>query len=328
MLSSLRCIGNGGFYHINSIGVKHSAGSKIRAHISTNTAINKSLRRTSLEARRGRRPTQEKSQYGRPPRAPSNVPRRTLRPNYQEGLNPRNSERYNTLKPGRFTKWAPRNLAQEGILDGSGAEATDRGGRARYDYSRKPGGNRATRRAARYGHSKDLTPEPQTLAFDQRALNRRAAFVDRDNKNKDEHSHKLSTLQDLDNDYGDHSSHGEHQHIGRPPQDHLQATISRHRQAPLSIPYTTPASEFLYGTSVVIAAMLSSRRKLYKLYIYDGENREARDQDLKIRKMAVERGIVAEKVAGDWLRLMDKMSTGRPHNVRLCIIEDSNTDIM
>ena len=86
---------------------------------------------------------------------------------------------------------------------------------------------------------------------------------------------------------------------------------------PLSIPYTTPASEFLYGTSVVTSALLASRRKLYKLYIYDGDNREVRDQDKRIQKLAMERNIVVERVQGSWLRLMDKTSTGRPHNVRL-----------
>lgn len=90
----------------------------------------------------------------------------------------------------------------------------------------------------------------------------------------------------------------------------------RQSNVPLSIPYTTSASEFLYGTSVVSAALLSSRRKLYKLYIYSGDNREVGDQDTYIRNLALSRGVVVERVKGDWLRLMDKMSTGRPHNVR------------
>ena len=83
---------------------------------------------------------------------------------------------------------------------------------------------------------------------------------------------------------------------------------------PVSIPYTTPASEFLYGTSIITAALLSSRRKLYKLYIYGGDNRVVHGQDQKIRDLALKRGVVAERVKGDWLRLMDKMSAGRPHN--------------
>ncbi|MCJ1335255.1 hypothetical protein MMC09_000523 [Bachmanniomyces sp. S44760] len=86
------------------------------------------------------------------------------------------------------------------------------------------------------------------------------------------------------------------------------------KKIPLALPYTTPASEFLYGTSVVKAALRSPRRKLYKLYIYDGENRDAQDQDATIRKMALALGVPVSHINRDWLRLMDKMSAGRPHN--------------
>ena len=86
---------------------------------------------------------------------------------------------------------------------------------------------------------------------------------------------------------------------------------------PLTIPYTTPASEFLYGTSVVTAALKSNRRKLYKLYMYNGENREVANQDETMRKLALAAGVEVAQVARDWMRLMDKMSAGRPHNVRL-----------
>lgn len=89
------------------------------------------------------------------------------------------------------------------------------------------------------------------------------------------------------------------------------------RNIPMSIPYTTPASEFLYGTSVVEAALSSRRiprRKLYKLYIYTGENRENPDQDRTMEKLARNEGVEVVKVAGEWIRLLDKMSTGRPHN--------------
>lgn len=88
----------------------------------------------------------------------------------------------------------------------------------------------------------------------------------------------------------------------------------RKRNTPLSIPYTTPASEFLYGTSVVIAALKSSRRKLYKLYMYDGDHREAQIMDSTVRKLALAREVEVFRVKSDWLPLMDKMSAGRPHN--------------
>ncbi|KAI4202346.1 MAG: hypothetical protein LQ348_001518 [Seirophora lacunosa] len=84
--------------------------------------------------------------------------------------------------------------------------------------------------------------------------------------------------------------------------------------APLAIPYTTPASEFLYGHSVVTAALKFSRRKFYKLYLYNGDNAEVRGQDREVRKLALAANVEVTRVGNDWLRLMDKMSQGRPHN--------------
>lgn len=88
------------------------------------------------------------------------------------------------------------------------------------------------------------------------------------------------------------------------------------KRMPLSIPYTTPASEFLYGTSVVEAALNSQReprRKLYKLYIYTGENREKVDP-AGLERLARRKGIEVARVGMEWLRVLDKMSAGRPHN--------------
>ncbi|KAL8694024.1 MAG: hypothetical protein Q9218_001262 [Villophora microphyllina] len=87
----------------------------------------------------------------------------------------------------------------------------------------------------------------------------------------------------------------------------------RRSTAPLAIPYTTPASEFLYGHSVVTSA-LKSNRKFYKLYLYDGDATESRGQDMQVRKLALAANCEVTRVGNDWLRLMDKMSGGRPHN--------------
>jgi 21S rRNA (GM2251-2'-O)-methyltransferase len=98
------------------------------------------------------------------------------------------------------------------------------------------------------------------------------------------------------------------------------SSVSVDDRIPLSIPYTTPASEFLYGTSVVEAALTSRRvpsRTLHKLYIYTGENRErsSSDRDVDIAKLGRGNGVkVIRMNSGDDLRLMDKMSGGRPHN--------------
>jgi 21S rRNA (GM2251-2'-O)-methyltransferase len=89
------------------------------------------------------------------------------------------------------------------------------------------------------------------------------------------------------------------------------------KRIPLSIPYTTPASEFLYGASVIEAALssrASPRRKLYKLYIYSGENRENEDRDKNFARLARRQGVPVEFKNAEWLRVMDKMSGGRPHN--------------
>ncbi|MCJ1385662.1 hypothetical protein MMC17_008785 [Xylographa soralifera] len=86
------------------------------------------------------------------------------------------------------------------------------------------------------------------------------------------------------------------------------------KDGPISIPYTTPASEFLYGTSVVLAALASPLRKLYKLYIYAGTHREAADADARTEKLAIRRNVPIVRVQHAFLRLMDKMSGGRPHN--------------
>lgn len=84
---------------------------------------------------------------------------------------------------------------------------------------------------------------------------------------------------------------------------------------PLSIPYTTPASEFLYGTSVIFAALTAMRRKMYKLYVYSGENREVGDKQTSIEDLARDRRVEVIHVDGDGLRMMDKVSAGRAHNV-------------
>ncbi|KAI0999686.1 hypothetical protein K3495_g8513 [Podosphaera aphanis] len=89
------------------------------------------------------------------------------------------------------------------------------------------------------------------------------------------------------------------------------------KNMPISIPYTTPASEFLYGTSVIEAALKSRReprRKLYKLYIYRGENRQEANQDERLQKLAEANQVEVVHVQNDWIRVLDKMSAGRPHN--------------
>ncbi|KAI0903602.1 RNA methyltransferase [Ustulina deusta] len=83
---------------------------------------------------------------------------------------------------------------------------------------------------------------------------------------------------------------------------------------PIRIHHTTAASQFLYGRSVVKAALKASRRQLYKLYIYDGDDRENAMDDEVVAKLAGEKGVDVTRVPNSGLRMMDKMSAGRPHN--------------
>jgi len=83
---------------------------------------------------------------------------------------------------------------------------------------------------------------------------------------------------------------------------------------PISIPYTTAASEFLYGHSVVVAALKTQRRKLYNLYIHPRAHRDSEGVSA-LQDLAKAAGVKVKEVGDDWLRVMDKMSSGRPHNV-------------
>ncbi|KAL8915588.1 MAG: hypothetical protein Q9171_000153 [Xanthocarpia ochracea] len=102
--------------------------------------------------------------------------------------------------------------------------------------------------------------------------------------------------------------------LGRQSSDMTEDRPRWKTYAPLAIPYTTPASEFLYGHSVVTMALKSSRRRFYKLYLYDGDASEVRGQDKEVRKLALAANLEVTRVGNDWIKLMDKMSGGRPHN--------------
>jgi tRNA G18 (ribose-2'-O)-methylase SpoU len=97
--------------------------------------------------------------------------------------------------------------------------------------------------------------------------------------------------------------------------------VKENVKVPETIPYTTPASEFIYGTSAVEAALRCSRRQLYKLYLYQGMDEELSPGKVMIRKLALSKNIPVKMAFAGWSRLMDKMSAGRPHNG--CILEAS-----
>ena len=92
-------------------------------------------------------------------------------------------------------------------------------------------------------------------------------------------------------------------------------------KVPDSIPYTTPASEFIYGTNAVEAALRCSRRQLYTLYLYQAFGEELSPAKSTIRKVAYMKNLKVKMAYGEWDKLLDKMSAGRPHNG--CILEAS-----
>lgn len=309
---------------------------------------------------------------------------RIRRPDHQQGQDgddlteaQRIHERYQELKQDRRI---PRSITRRTKRVDKRGVVDELSQKSQYDYTSKPGGNRALRRAAQFGR-KFETPEVESSAsrlqevhrrnqdrerrpssgqdFFSRAphrnnlnsteedqLNRRPRRTSelekdteeidgltipeelRDNQRSYPEPRRRSftmgrqdtrpdnppfASRERDSGY-ERSAPSDTRDFGRYGRNVDHERAKNMSNVPLSIPYTTPASEFLYGTSVVTAALLSSRRKLYKLYIYGGENREAHEQDNRIRHLALDRSVVVERVKGDWLRLMDKMSLGRPHN--------------
>ncbi|KAJ6016307.1 tRNA/rRNA methyltransferase SpoU [Penicillium herquei] len=124
-------------------------------------------------------------------------------------------------------------------------------------------------------------------------------------------------------------------HDSMPPRPRSPTTKSRaHRitetmpervkdnvKVPDSIPYTTPASEFIYGTSAVEAALRCSRRQLYKLYVYQAAGEDLSPSKMALRKLALSKNIGIKMAFAGWDRILDKMSAGRPHNG--CVLEAS-----
>lgn len=116
----------------------------------------------------------------------------------------------------------------------------------------------------------------------------------------------------------------EHSHAERKPSDVQNEDahevddrvekVKKKYEPPMSIPYTTAASQFLYGTSTVEAALSTSRRKLYKLYIYQGGNRTRQEKDQYLASLAHRKGVEVDFVDEARLPLLNKMSGSRPHN--------------
>jgi 21S rRNA (GM2251-2'-O)-methyltransferase len=94
----------------------------------------------------------------------------------------------------------------------------------------------------------------------------------------------------------------------------LQAALRRKGMIPMTVKYTTAASQFLYGKSVVKAALAQNRRQLYNLYVHASDDRKDSKDHVELTSLAKSRGVPITNITKDRQRLMDKMSMGRPHN--------------
>lgn len=83
---------------------------------------------------------------------------------------------------------------------------------------------------------------------------------------------------------------------------------------PDTIPYSSPASEFIYGTNAVEAAVRCGRRRMHVLYIYQAIDEELSPVKISLRKLAMSMGVRVKMAFGRWSELLDRMSGGRPHN--------------
>ena len=309
--------------------------------ISTNTAIHRGIRKSRDgpgTRYQGHRNEAFQSEHG-PPRE------RLRRPNHQQRQDVEDMEESARMNVDRMSA-KKRNYLQGGSrerMEFSRRGSSDRNTRrpsvresTGRDFSRRAGGYESTRPptstsfASDRGHRADLRDSSRrTSSFPDRSMRQESTELNDESFEREPHkvsretssrqrSYRLGdddTPEDArisDRPRGGASRGREFEHFSRHDEGE---SFERKSKDPLSIPYTTPASEFLYGTSVITAALKSSRRKLYKLYIYDGQNREVQAQDASIRKLAFAKGVTVHRVQRDWLRFMDKMSNGRPHNV-------------
>ncbi|KAI9694850.1 MAG: hypothetical protein M1822_000466 [Bathelium mastoideum] len=81
------------------------------------------------------------------------------------------------------------------------------------------------------------------------------------------------------------------------------------------MPYTTAASDFLFGYSTVKAALKARKRKFYKLYVHERALRRDSENGFdSILKTAKESGVTIRHVDDSFLGVMDKKTKNRPHN--------------
>lgn len=183
-------------------------------------------------------------------------------------------------------------------------ERPDRDSRPSYDaarserrFDRSDNDSRSFQDGSRSERRFDRSDRDSRPSYDARSERR---F---DRSDRDTHSRQDRGRTDRWNDQDGDSAEGSTPKRGR-----------KKEMMPMTIKYTTAASQFLYGRSVVKAALEQGRRKLYNLYIYGGENRRDNKDNTFLSRLAEKQGVPITIVPTEEQRLMDKMSMGRPHN--------------
>ena len=83
---------------------------------------------------------------------------------------------------------------------------------------------------------------------------------------------------------------------------------------PVSVPYTTAASTFVYGANAVLASLSAKKRKFYRLYFAGSEAHVAAEDSTKEQIQKLGREADIPTTFNTSKQLLDKMSDRRPHN--------------
>lgn len=187
-----------------------------------------------------------------------------------------------------------------------------RGGRGPQD-GRDSRGPRDDRGRRDFGGPRDERGGRDSRDFQN--YNNRSSRPDRGFRSAPEEPQRRSMDDDeegleLDEDGGDRVSRVQSPRLDAPQREPRDYVERKRRE----IPKATPESEFVYGTSVVRAALAAKRRTFHRLYIYEGENREAssRLRDETFKKQAEQQHV--EVVGTSDIGLLDSMAYSRPHN--------------
>lgn len=197
-------------------------------------------------------------------------------------------DRFADRSGGRATRTERRDAPRRGREDYEEGDRPQRRPERTFDRSERPDDRRPTRTFDRSDRSDDRQP---TRSFDRD--DRRSPRNDRDDRSSQPDRPRRNRDNDTDT---------------RPQR---QSDRTFRDRAPDSLPYTTAASEFIYGYSSVLAAIRANRRQYYKLYVNSrGLNRDillARAKASNLRQITLE-------VGDQYDRAFDKASSGRPHN--------------